>query len=103
MVVIREVMHCKPGKVKPMVEKFLAMQKLMDKAGVGKMRVMTDMVADRYWTIVAEFEAPSLGAFEQMMAGQGPGADQMKEMDNVMKGYREFVDHGKREIYKVEG
>jgi hypothetical protein len=103
MLIVREIMHCKPGKVKPMVEKFIAMQKLMDKAGVGKMRVMTDVSADRYWTVVAEFEAPSLGAFEQMMAGQGPGADQMKEMDNVMKGYHELVDHGRREIYKVEG
>jgi hypothetical protein len=102
MVIIREIMHCKPGKVKPMVEKFLSMQKLMDSAGYGKMRVMTDVSTDRYWTVVAEFEAPSLSAFEQMMAGQGPGADKMKEMDNVMKGYHEFVDHGRREIYKVE-
>lgn len=103
MVVIREVFHCKPGKVKPMVEKFLAMQKIMNKAGVGNMKVMTDVVGDRYWTVVAEFEAPSLGTFEQMMAGQGPGADQMKEMDNVMKGYHDLVEFGKREIYKVEG
>jgi hypothetical protein len=103
MLVIREVMYCKPGKVKPMVEKFLAMQKIMKNAGAGSMRVMTDFSADRYWTVIAEFEVPSLGDFEKMMAGQGPGADKMKEMDEVMKGYHEFVDVGKREIYKVEG
>lgn len=103
MLVIREVMHCKPGKVKPMVEKFLAMQKIMKKAGVGNLKVMTDVSADRYWTVVAEFEVPSLGDFEKMMAGQGPGADQMKEMDEVMKGYHDLVDVGKREIYKIEG
>ena len=28
MYLIREVMYCKPGKVRPMVEKFLAMSKL---------------------------------------------------------------------------
>ena len=28
MLLIREIMHCKPGKVRPMVEKFLAMSKL---------------------------------------------------------------------------
>ena len=103
MLVIRELMYCKPGKVKPMVEKFLAMQKMMKSAGAGNMRVMTDFSADRYWTVVAEFEVPSLGDFEKMMAGQGPGADKMKEMDEIMKGYHEFVDVGKREIYKIEG
>jgi hypothetical protein len=103
MLVIRELMYCKPGKVKPMVEKFLAMQKMMKSAGAGNMRVMTDFSADRYWTVVAEFEVPSLGEFEKMMAGQGPGADKMKEMDEIMKGYHDFVDTGKREIYKIEG
>jgi len=103
MLVIRETMFCKPGKVKPMVEKMIAMQKLMEKAGQGKMRVMTDFAADRYWTVISEFEVPNLGAFEQMMAGQGPGADKMKEMEELMKGYHELVDHGRREIYKIEG
>ena len=57
MLIIREVMNCKPGKVKPLVEKFLAMSKLMDKSGM-KMRVMTDVSAERYWTAVAEMEVP---------------------------------------------
>jgi len=103
MLAIREVMYCKPGKVKPLVEKFVAMSKLMEKAGMGKMRVLTDVAAERYWTIVAEFEAKNLGAFEDMMAGQGGNPEQMKEMDNLMKGYHDLVDHGKREIYKIEG
>jgi hypothetical protein len=30
MLLIREIMYCKPGKVRPMVEKFLAMSKLHD-------------------------------------------------------------------------
>ena len=57
MLLVREIMHCKPGKVRPMVEKFLAMNKLGAKAGMPSMRVMTDFSAERYWTIVAEMEA----------------------------------------------
>ena len=42
MLLIREIMYCKPGKVRPMIDKFLTMSKLNEKAGYGKMRVMTD-------------------------------------------------------------
>ena len=31
MLLVREIMYCKPGKVRPLVEKFLAMSKLMEK------------------------------------------------------------------------
>src|SRR5439155_26057671 len=36
MLLIREVMYCKPGKVRPLVEKFQAMSKLGEKSGMGK-------------------------------------------------------------------
>jgi hypothetical protein len=99
MLMIREVMSCKPGKVKPMVEKFLAMSKVMDKNGMGKIRVLTDVSGERYWTIVAEFEVESLDKFMAMMNN----SPQMKEIEPIMKDYHDLVDHGRREIYKVEG
>ena len=102
MLLIREVMYCKPGKVRPMVEKFLAMGKLMEKSGT-KMRILTDVSAERYWMLVAEMESPSLKAFEDMMAGMGQSEGDMKEFENIMKGYHDLVDHGRREIYKIEG
>jgi hypothetical protein len=103
MLLIREIMYCKPGKVRPMVEKFLAMAKLTEKLGQGKMRVMTDFCAERYWTIVSEFEVPSMQAFEQMMQGEGQTPESMKEFEALMKGYHELVEYGRREIYKIEG
>ena len=104
MLLIREIMYCKPGKVRPMVEKFLAMSKLMQKMGMGKMRVLTDFSAERYWTIVSEMEVQSLDAFEKMMGpGQGQNENDMKEFENIMKGYHDLVDRGKREVYKIEG
>jgi hypothetical protein len=103
MLLIREIMYCKPGKVRPMVEKFLAMSKLMEKQGMGKMRVMTDFCAERYWTIVSEMEVPSMKAFEEMMSGQGQKESDMKEFEKIMEGYHDLVHQGRREIFKIEG
>ena len=103
MLLVREVMYCRPGKVRPLVEKFLAMNKLSAKAGVPTMRVMTDFCAERYWTLVAEMEVPSLDAFEKLMQGAGMKPEAMKEMEALMKDYHDLVVKGKREIYKIEG
>jgi hypothetical protein len=103
MLLVREIMYCKPGKVRAMVEKFLAMSKLSEKMGMGKMRVMTDVSAERYWTIVSEMEVPSMKAFEDMMLGQGQSDADMKKFEEIMKGYHDLVEHGRREIYKIEG
>ena len=103
MFLIREIMYCKPGKVRPMVEKFVAMSKLGEKVGMPRMRVMTDFCAEQYWTIVSEMEVPSLQEFEQMMSSMQGSAEDMKQFEELMKGYHDLVDHGKREIYKIEG
>ena len=100
MLLIRDIMYCKPGKVRPMVEKFVAMAKMSEKAGMGKMKVMTDVCAERYWTIVAEIEVESL---EKFMAMDNMPPEDAKKMEEIMKGYHDLVDHGRREIYKLEG
>src|SRR5688572_8699716 len=97
MLMIREIMYCKPGKVRAMVEKFVAMAALMEQKGMGKMRVLTDVSAERYWTIVAEFEVESMEKFMAM-----DSSPEMREIEPLMKGYHDLVDHGRREIYKVE-
>ena len=111
MLLVREIMYCKPGKVRPLVEKFLAMAKLSAKIGMPKMRVMTDFCAERYWMLVTEMEVASMDEFERMMQGGGGSggsggsrgsSEDMKEFENIMKGYHDFVDHGRREIYKIE-
>jgi hypothetical protein len=103
MFLIRDIMYCKPGKVRPMVEKFKVMSELSAKMGMPKMRVMTDFCAERYWTIVSEMEVSDLNEFEKMMSSMPEGADEdMKKMEEAMKGYHDLVDHGKREIYRIE-
>lgn len=103
MLLVREIMYCKPGKVRPLVEKFLAMSKLGEKMGMPKMKVMTDFSAERYWTVVSEMEVQSMQAFESMMSSQGQNAEDMKKFEEIMKGYHDLVESGRREIYKLEG
>ena len=98
MFLIRELMYCKPGKVKPMVEKFVAMSKIMEKNKMGRMRVLTDVCGERYWTLVAEFEVESIDKFMAM-----DSSPEMKELEPLMKGYHDLVDRGRREVYKIEG
>jgi hypothetical protein len=102
MYLIREIMYCKPGKVRPMVEKFTAMSKLSAKIGMPRMRIMTDFCAERYWTIVSEMEVTDLKELEEMMASPQGSPEDLKKFEEIMKGYHDLVDHGKREIYKIE-
>jgi len=103
MLLVRDIMYCKPGKVRPMVEKFLAMSKLSEKMGMPKMKVMTDLSAERYWTIVSEMEVKNMESFENMMSGDGQNPEDMKKFEELMKGYHDLVESGRREIYKLEG
>jgi hypothetical protein len=43
-----------------MVQKLLAVSKLGQRTGLGAMRVMTDVSAERYWTVVSEREVTNL-------------------------------------------
>ena len=104
MYLVRDIMYCKPGKVRPLLEKFKQMAKLSDKVGMPRMRIMTDVSAERYWTLVSEMEVESLQAFEDMekMDSMQGSPEDMKEMERLMSGYHDLVDYGKREIYRVE-
>jgi hypothetical protein len=54
MYVIREVLNCKPGKVRQMVEKFRSISTVLKEMGTEPLRVLTDVTGEPYWTIVAE-------------------------------------------------
>ena len=103
MYLVRDIMYCHPGKVRPMVEKFLVLNKLGVKLGMPKMRIMTDFCAEQYWTVVSEMEVPDLAAFENMMRSPAGKAEELKAFEEAMKGYHDLVVRGRREIYKIEG
>ena len=98
MFLVRDIMYCKPGKARPMVDKFLALSRHSQKLGFRAMRVMTDLTAERYWTVVAETEVDNLEAYTEMSRK----TMEIKEVQEAMKGYHDLIDHGRREIYMIE-
>jgi len=98
MFLVRDIMYCKPGKARAMVEKFVALSAISQKMGMGAMRVMTDVSAERYWTVVSEMEVPSLDALSER-ATKAMGDP---EFQAAMQGYHDLVDHGRQEIYTIE-
>jgi heme-degrading monooxygenase HmoA len=98
MYVVREVMRCKPGKVRDMVNKFKGLSGVMHKMGLKGFRVLTDVSGEQFWTVVAETEFDSLDDFvameEKVMANE--------EARKIMGGYHDLVEKGRREIYKAE-
>ena len=97
MFLIRETMTCKPGQVRPLVEKFKKMAKLTKKLGYGKPRILTDVSGAPYWTVVMEMEVEKLDDFMSSM-----NDPKWEEAGKIMAGYHDLVDHGRREIYKIE-
>jgi len=98
MYIIREVMRCKPGKVRDMVNKFKGLSGIMQKMGLNGFRVLTDVSGEPFWTVIAEIEVDNLNDFvaleEKVMAND--------DARKLMGGYHELVDSGRREIFKAE-
>ena len=98
MYVIREVVHCKPGKVHQMVEKFRAIGTVMKDMGHEPLRLLTDVTGEPFWTVVAEAEVEKIDDFfameQELMANEVLG--------RIMADYHDLVDGGRREIYRIE-
>lgn len=103
MLLVREIMYCKPGKVKALTEKFLKMNEIGKKVGMPPMRIMTDFSAERFWMLVGEMEVESVAEFEKWMTASTDDPKVLKEFEAVMQGYHDLVDSGRREIYRIEG
>ena len=98
MYVIREVLHCKPAKVRAMVEKFRTISALAREMGHEPLRLLTDVSGERFWTIVAEARVEKIDDFfaieRTLMANAA--------LQKTMADYHELVERGRREIYRVE-
>lgn len=98
MYVIREVLHCKPGKVRQMVEKFRSISAILKEMGQQPLRVLTDVTGEPFWTIVAEAKAEKIDDFfaieQNLMANE--------TLRKTMVDYHDLVDRGRREIYRIE-
>ena len=98
MYVIREVVHCKPGKVREMIEKFKAISSALSELGHEPLRLLTDVSGGPFWTIVAETQVDAVEQFFDME--QKVMADE--RLRKGMMGYHDLIESGRREIYRVE-
>ncbi len=98
MLMMREVLNCRPGKVGALVKKFKELGALMQEMRLEPFRLYTDVSGGRFWTLVLERE---FGSLEEM---QGLEAKVMADAraQAIMTGYHDLVERGSREIYKVE-
>ena len=97
MIMVREVLNCRPGKVRALVDRFKALNTVMEDRGAAPFRMYTDVAGERFWTLVLESEYESLDAFAAL---------EQEVMDDdraksAMEGYHELVVKGRREIYTV--
>jgi hypothetical protein len=98
MYVIREILHCKPGKVRQMADKFRAISHAVQEMGHQPMRLLTDVTGEPFWTIVAEVSVEQIDDFfavEQKLTAN-------ESVRKVMGDYHDLVESGRREIYRVE-
>ena len=98
MYVIREVLNCKPGKVRQMVEKFRSISAVLTEMGQEPLRVLTDVAGEPFWTIVAEARVEKIDDFfamEQKLTTN-------EALRKTMADYHDLVDRGRREIYRLE-
>jgi len=67
MSLVCDIMHRKPGNARPMVNKFKARAKAINKFGFkNQFRILTDVSSRWYWTVVAKMEIESLKAYTTM-------------------------------------
>jgi hypothetical protein len=98
MYVIREVLNCKPGQVRQMVDKFRQISLVLTEMGHEPMRLLTDVTGEPYWTVVAEAKVEKIDDFfamEQTLAGN-------ETLRSTMADYHDLVASGRREIYRIE-
>lgn len=98
MYVVREVLHCKPGKVRQMVEKFKVISRVLAELGHEPLRLLTDVAGEPYWTVVAEAKVETIDQFfsveQQLMANE--------TLRTAMADYHDLVESGRREVYRIE-
>lgn len=95
---IREVFKAKPGKAKELVKMFKQASPHITKAeGMKNMKIMTDITGS-YWTVVVESEVDEIGNFMSNLRSATASA----ELQQIMKGYMDYVESGYREIFLIE-
>jgi hypothetical protein len=98
MYVIREVLNCKPGKTRQLMEKFRSISTALKEMGQEPLRMFTDISGEPFWTVIAEAKVEKVEDFfaveEKLMTNE--------KVRTAMADYHDLVQSGHREILRVE-
>jgi len=98
MYVIREILNCKPGKVRQVLEKFKAVSTVLKDMGHEPLHLLTDVTGEPFWTLVAEARVEKIDDFfameQKVMANE--------TLRKGMADFHELIASGRREIYREE-
>jgi hypothetical protein len=95
---VREVLNCRPGLVRELVDKFTRLGKVMEEHGAEPFRIMTDVSGEHFWTLVLESDYETL---DDIPATEAKVMSDERARE-IMEGYHELVRSGRREIYRIE-
>jgi hypothetical protein len=98
MYIIREIVECKPGKVRPLLEKFRTISRVMRDMNQEPLRLLTDVTGEPFWTLVAEATVEKIDDFFAMERRLQAN----EVLRKTMADYHELVVSGRREIYRLE-
>ena len=99
MYVIREIVNCKPGKVRRVVESFRTISTALEELGRPPFRLLTDVTGEPFWTLVAELTVETVDEFFEVERT-------VMSKESVRRDTADFHDliqGGRREIYRLEG
>ena len=96
MIIIHDIFICKPGNASKLAKLF---KEVMGK-NPETVNIMTDMTG-QYNKVVAVSKYDSLTAYEESWEKYKQDSEEMKKMNEAMKGYHDMYLTGSREIYQT--
>jgi len=98
MYIVREILNCKPGKVRGVVDRFRTISEALEEMGRPPLRLLTDVTGEPFWTLVVEATVERVDDFfameQKLMANEA--------LRHTMADYHDLVESGRREIYRLE-
>ena len=96
MIIVHDIFVCKPGNASKLAKMF----KEVMSGNEEFMHIMTD-ITGQYNRVIMVSQYESLKAYEESWDKYMQNSEEMKKMQEAMKGYQEMYLTGSREIYKA--
>ena len=96
MIIVHDIFICKPGNASKVAKMF----KEAMSGNNELVNIMTDMTG-QYNKVVMVTKYDNLSAYEESFKKYMENSEEMKKMQETMKGYHDMYLTGSREIYQV--